>query len=522
MRRLVAVLWLAWCGACGLGIENVSSGVEEPDMGGAARIAVHLPVPEGTFVTCTQGAGGTFSHTARSTAHDLDFDTSNTADEELFAPVSGRLRVHDAHPAENFGIHVNIDLGDGTYVVLGHLKRVFVRDGAYVAAGQLIAHEGCTGLCTGDHVHVGRHLGDASRPAEYGQSVPLLYYVRSLTAGGGLDTFAGDEARCGVGTGARYVSGLKTVLWHPNGSLLKVPDRETLYLVDQGALRAFADADALASRGYRPEHALLVSATETRCYSPGSPLAGRGSAEVPASGFRDGSLVKEEDKSDVYVISDGAALPVWDEDTFRLMGYAHREIFTLPIGAVRRTFFRVGECVTDHGCLLPTTPVRCGGAFIPPDEGMVPPVSEEPPDAGMPPPPQDEERDKGEEQVPPMRILALRWDAPAGVTPTCITLSGEYRLADGSYRLWWGTLASTRGLPSVIWSVPDVHTGDTLRFSVEFAQENGAVSWSCLGPYPDHPTVQGVTTVSIDGQSVPVRVAGDPASSGCGLAVTVP
>ncbi len=386
MRRVAVFVYVLFAFSCN-DVEDVV--VPFDDVGGAARIAVHLPMPEGTFLACTQGAGGSFSHRGRSTAHDLDFDTSNTADEEIFAPVSGRARVHTTRPAENFGIHVNIDLGDGTYVVLGHLKRVFVRDGEFVAAGQLLAHEGCTGLCTGDHVHVGRHLGDAGRPAEYGQSIPLWYYVRSLTAGGGLDTVAGDDAACGVGTGATYASALKTALWHPNGTALKTPVKDTVYLVEQGRLRAFADRDAMVSRGYRAEDVVLVSETEPHCYPSGPVLAGVGQPVFGPARLMDGSLVMETGKTDVYVVSDGAALPVWDEDTLRLMGYGARDVYRLPVGGIRARFTRVGECVTDRGCILPSTPVRCGGAFLPPPE---------------PPPPAP--------GAPPVRILTLRWNAP--------------------------------------------------------------------------------------------------------------
>lgn len=567
---LVSVFFLVACGDA----EDVVM-PRTDDMGGAAQIAVHLPFPEGKFLVCTQGAGGTFSHTGRSTAHDLDFDTSNTADEEVFAPVGGRVRVHASRPKVNFGIHVNIELGDGTYLCLGHLKRVFVRDGEYVAAGQLIGYEGCTGTCTGDHVHVGRHLGDAARPAEYGTSIPLRYYVKSTSAGGGTDTFAGDEARCGLENGGTYQSGLKTVLWHPNGSLLKTPDKDTVFLLDRGYARPFQDANAFRSRGYRPEDILTVSRLEPGCYPAGVPVAGSGRveagflngmgwqfvgeptgvdryrvrlpedawepvleswgmtgvqdvalADLPDNDprfssypiragfatFRDGSLVKEEGRSDVYVVADGVALPVWDEDTLRLMGYAPRKSFMVPAGMVRRLFARVGECVTDRGCLLPTTPVRCGGAFVPPADAPSPPQLEEEereevPDAGTP---------------PASRTLTIRWDAPSGVSPVRVTLSGEYRLADGSYRVWWRTLVEAHGGSYVQWFLADVHAGETLRFSVEFAEGNGAVSWSCLGPYPDHPTVRGTASASVNGQAVPVLMAADPNSSGCGLLVTVP
>ncbi len=344
--------------ACGLEDTSDDGSVHGEDVGGTSRVAVHLPVPAGKMLVCTQGAGGSFSHAGRSTAHDLDFDTSNTRDEDLFAPASGWVRVHASKPGVNFGIHVNIDLGDGTYVVLGHLKRVTVADGAYVNAGQLIGQEGCTGLCTGDHVHVGRHTGDAAKPAEFGVSVPVAFIVQ--TADGGHAVVQGDTVRCGV----------------PGGAALR------------------------------------------------------------------------------------SALPVIPD--------------------------------------LPEDEIH-------PDPQPDPQTPEEP-----------------EVPLPSSRTLSFRWDAPSGVRPGRITLSGEYHLADGTARLWWQPLVDARGGSYVLWSLPQVRSGDTFRFSVEFERENGSVSWSCLGPFPERPTVQGTTTLAVDGVPVPVVPVGDPTSSGCGLLAVIP
>src|SRR3989338_4494330 len=116
---------------------------QEFDQGGGAGSLLHLPFPAGTASLCTQGAGGKYSHHGPSPAYDLDFDTSNTADKELYAPVSGTARAHSVtQTGSGFGNHLNIDRGDGTYVVIGHMKTIFVCDGCEVAAGQLIGYEG--------------------------------------------------------------------------------------------------------------------------------------------------------------------------------------------------------------------------------------------------------------------------------------------------------------------------------------------------------------------------------------------
>ena len=51
------------------------------------------------------------------------------------------------------GYVISIDHGDGVSTVYNHLGSIWVSPGAYVAAGQGIGGIGCTGMCTGPHVH---------------------------------------------------------------------------------------------------------------------------------------------------------------------------------------------------------------------------------------------------------------------------------------------------------------------------------------------------------------------------------
>jgi murein DD-endopeptidase MepM/ murein hydrolase activator NlpD len=51
------------------------------------------------------------------------------------------------------GYVISIDHGNGMVTVYNHLGSIWVSPGAYVAAGQGIAGVGCTGICTGPHVH---------------------------------------------------------------------------------------------------------------------------------------------------------------------------------------------------------------------------------------------------------------------------------------------------------------------------------------------------------------------------------
>ena len=48
---------------------------------------------------------------------------------------------------------IAIDHGNGMITVYNHLGSIWVSPGQYVAAGQGIGGVGCTGMCTGPHVH---------------------------------------------------------------------------------------------------------------------------------------------------------------------------------------------------------------------------------------------------------------------------------------------------------------------------------------------------------------------------------
>jgi murein DD-endopeptidase MepM/ murein hydrolase activator NlpD len=51
------------------------------------------------------------------------------------------------------GYVISIDHGNGMTTVYNHLGSIWVSPGQYVGAGQGIGGIGCTGLCTGPHVH---------------------------------------------------------------------------------------------------------------------------------------------------------------------------------------------------------------------------------------------------------------------------------------------------------------------------------------------------------------------------------
>jgi murein DD-endopeptidase MepM/ murein hydrolase activator NlpD len=54
---------------------------------------------------------------------------------------------------EGYGKVVVVDVGDGYSTLYAHLAQVEVRVGAWVSAGSRLGLAGCTGSCTGTHLH---------------------------------------------------------------------------------------------------------------------------------------------------------------------------------------------------------------------------------------------------------------------------------------------------------------------------------------------------------------------------------
>ena len=67
---------------------------------------------------------------------------------------------------EGYGNVVTVALGDGFTALYAHLSRPKVRPGAYVSAGDVLGIAGCTGWCTGTHLHFElRYRGRATDPS---------------------------------------------------------------------------------------------------------------------------------------------------------------------------------------------------------------------------------------------------------------------------------------------------------------------------------------------------------------------
>jgi len=82
----------------------------------------------------------------------LAVDLAVHAGSPVLAAASGTV-VWAGWRTNGGGLVVEIDHGHGLHTVYNHLGAILVGPGAAVTRGQRIASVGCTGLCTGPHVH---------------------------------------------------------------------------------------------------------------------------------------------------------------------------------------------------------------------------------------------------------------------------------------------------------------------------------------------------------------------------------
>jgi murein DD-endopeptidase MepM/ murein hydrolase activator NlpD len=98
------------------------------------------------------------------------------------AAASGRVAAAGALMGyEGYGYVVVLDIGGGMTTLYAHLARPLARAGAFVARGETIGIAGCTGFCSGTHLHFElRVRGRAVDPMTF---FPLGYTATLLQGG---------------------------------------------------------------------------------------------------------------------------------------------------------------------------------------------------------------------------------------------------------------------------------------------------------------------------------------------------
>lgn len=87
----------------------------------------------------------------------------------VLAAAAGRVEATGYLPGyEGYGNVVLVDHRDGHETLYAHLSQVDVRQGEWVSAGRPLGLAGCTGSCTGTHLHFElRVRGEAVDPLPF-------------------------------------------------------------------------------------------------------------------------------------------------------------------------------------------------------------------------------------------------------------------------------------------------------------------------------------------------------------------
>ena len=82
----------------------------------------------------------------------------------VIAPAAGYVRLVGT-VAQGFRLHgntVGVDHGQGVLSIFLHLSKIYVKDGDFVKAGQVVGALGSTGASTGPHLHWGLYVNGQS------------------------------------------------------------------------------------------------------------------------------------------------------------------------------------------------------------------------------------------------------------------------------------------------------------------------------------------------------------------------
>jgi murein DD-endopeptidase MepM/ murein hydrolase activator NlpD len=83
----------------------------------------------------------------------IDIDLYNSPGAAIVAATSGTVTYVGGDPCCSYGYHVIIMSPDGIETLYAHFSGFAVSSGQQVSQGDVIGYGGCTGYCTGNHLH---------------------------------------------------------------------------------------------------------------------------------------------------------------------------------------------------------------------------------------------------------------------------------------------------------------------------------------------------------------------------------
>jgi murein DD-endopeptidase MepM/ murein hydrolase activator NlpD len=83
----------------------------------------------------------------------IDIDLFNSPGVGVAAATSGTIIFAGGDPCCSYGLYIIIMSADGIETLYAHLSSIGASVGQDVSQGQIIGNAGCTGYCTGNHLH---------------------------------------------------------------------------------------------------------------------------------------------------------------------------------------------------------------------------------------------------------------------------------------------------------------------------------------------------------------------------------
>lgn len=170
-----------------------------------------------------------------------------------------------------------------------------------------------------------------------------------------------------TGTAITVSQSADNITRHLPGTAITTATGKYIYLVQEGGLIAPFASNAIAvASGYPAAMVITVSAEELYCYSRGEQIITPLPA-TPSGKFHEGALIKENGKTDTYVISGGAAWPIINGTVFVEAGYSWDNVAIIGAGTLANKVDAIGNCVSGIFCLDEEYQLACG-----PDETVDP------------------------------------------------------------------------------------------------------------------------------------------------------
>jgi len=94
----------------------------------------------------------------------IDIDQFDNPNEPIHASTSGTVVFAGGDPCCSYGLYVDVDNGAGIVTRYAHMAQILVKQGQVVRQGDVLGIVGCTGKCTGNHIHFEVHVN--GRPVD--------------------------------------------------------------------------------------------------------------------------------------------------------------------------------------------------------------------------------------------------------------------------------------------------------------------------------------------------------------------